>query len=223
MPPRLTEHSRVGRRNSSTKLFRRPKMRSRVQRTQPTSEIESCRRPAKRLKEPTQLSRNLLLIKLADETESDTRPSYRLLRSNRIFSPRRSPLQGQESVFTTRRILFIDWFVTLVLIITKIRVVTSLFTSSLNRSAIREKTRLGGRVANANERDKSHDKSNDRSKSSSQKIYKEKQFNKRINTLTHELSKSCYSRAVPGRPARGPYQVRENLHSIARINVETIT
>ena len=105
-------------------------------------------------------------------------------------------------MFTTRRILFIYWFVTLVLIITKIRVVTSLFTSSLNRSAIREKTRLGGRVANANERDKSHDKSNDRSKSSSQKIYKEKQFNKRINTLTHELSKSCYSRAVPGRPAR---------------------
>ena len=44
-----------------------------------------------------------------------------------------------------------------------------------------------------------------------------------VNTLTPKLSKSCYSRAVPGRPARGPYQVRENLHSIARIKVEMMT
>ena len=46
---------------------------------------------------------------------------------------------------------------------------------------------------------------------------------KHLNTLTEKLSESCYSRAVPGRPARGPYQVRENLHSIARIKVEMIT
>ena len=44
-----------------------------------------------------------------------------------------------------------------------------------------------------------------------------------VNTLTPKLSKSCYSRAVPGRPARGPYQVRGNLHTIARIQVEMIT
>ena len=44
-----------------------------------------------------------------------------------------------------------------------------------------------------------------------------------LNTLTYELSESCYSRAVPGRPARGPHQVRGNLHSIARIEVEMTT
>ena len=44
-----------------------------------------------------------------------------------------------------------------------------------------------------------------------------------LDTLRTKLSKSCSSRDVPGGSARVPYQVRGNLHSIARIKVEMIT